>query len=172
MTFGVNDDFAGSVAIPPGSNLTTAGSYRDQIAAVIPNFPSLQYTHGLRADHSRYHTSSLAAVFNFAAGVDEALNYQPRMVTDSRNLRHILQSRTEDGVEAVGRELIVLEGLQPDFIAVIGELWQMPPSMIKRHMFAGMRSTDKNTASYHAIPSAIDPMSNLDFQLLGDDLLR
>ena len=163
MNFGVNNDFKGSVAIPLGSNLAGPGSYRDQIAAVIPNFPGLKFRQGLQADHSRYHASGRAAVYNFAANGKQTSNHEPQIVTDPARLREILTSPAKSSSETAARNLIILEGLQPDLVAVIGELWQIPPMLIKRHEFVGLWTMVHHAANYIAIPSALDPSRTFSF---------
>jgi hypothetical protein len=163
MAFGISDDFKGSVATPLGSHLAGPGPYRDQIAALTANYPGLRYRRGLQADHSKYHKTGRAAIYHFSATEEHKFLDDPAIVTDAARLRVVLAQNSQSNRSSAVRELIILEGLQPDFVATIGELWQIDPQLFEQHQFTGIWSLDHQMGNYHTIPSWADPSRTFSF---------
>ena len=191
MGFGIGDGFRGFTALPPGSQLAAPGDYRCQIERIISNYPILRYGEDFETDSSKFHRRSRAAFYDFsnAKSMPEpsviesppAAQQQAERQQVIKKLKDLLHVNGQGVDRESKKELLVLEGLQPDFVAEIGHAWQIDPRIILSHQLNGLWNMEQDGATRFHLPSSMDPKSKFSIQYqelryFGDevpsDLLR
>ena len=131
---------------PPGSHLASPGPYQEQIAKLIGKFPNLKYpSYDLRykdsAERPAVPSTPRFAVLRFE-GTDQVERLKLENLSE---LREHLISVNEDptcGTQPPTRELLLLEGMTPDYVATIGAAMAVDPLVFMRHQRTALWEDD------------------------------
>ena len=124
----------------------------------------LKYGDDFETDTSKLHSRSRAAIYNFN---DPGLLPEPSVVqipadlqrkstvTPAQSLKDLLHAHHADPSQGSKKELIVLEGLNPEFVSVIGHAWQVDPRVFMDHQLNLTWNTAREGASSFHLPSTM-----------------
>ena len=173
MGFGIGDGFRGFTALPPGSQLAASGPYQDEIERLISNYPVLKYGEDFQTDSSHFHSRSRTALYDFSAArslpdplVVESSGEPSHQTqqTDVQKLNALLHINDNEPNQTSKKQLLVLEGLQPDFVAEIGHAWKVDPRIFLYHQHNGLWNMEQEGATRFLLPSSMAPQSKFSIQ--------
>ncbi len=133
----------------------------------------LKYGEDFQTDSSRLHCKSRAALYDFSSPGSlpepSVIEYAAEPTHQMQQphipkLRTLLHVNDNDPNEQSRKKLLVLEGLQPDFVAEIGSAWKVDPRVFLYHQHNGLWNMEQEGATRFLLPSSIAPKSKFSLQ--------
>ena len=157
---------------PLGSHISSPGSYQELIAKLIGRFPNLKYpSYDLRykesAERPTVPSTPRFAVLRFD-GTNQVQRLKLENINDLREHLISVNESPTSGAQSPIRQLLLLEGLAPDYVATIGSAMAVDPLVFMRHQRTALWEDDHHGGNTPLLPSQFHASSSfvLDYREL------